>query len=67
VYIGETGRRLSEMVKEHQADVRLNRTTTELCRHIESNPSHTINWEGTKILAVEKNRLVCREKESLFI
>jgi hypothetical protein len=55
VNIGETERRLSERVKEHQADVQLSRTTMKLCRHIDSNPSHTINWNGIKILAVEKN------------
>lgn len=48
-YFGETGRSLSDRLKEHKGSVKLDDTNSVLFYHIRDN-SHPINWSSAKIV-----------------
>ena len=51
-YVGETGRGLNIMLKEHRKDVKFNRVSNAAVLHIEKY-NHLPDWNRTRIL--EKN------------
>ena len=60
-YIGETGRPLQARIKEHQHSVRTNNLKSALSEHIDSHPSHSINWENIITLNVNQNNVIKRK------
>ena len=68
-YVGETGRTIEEMIKEHQADVNNKRRAekiTGLSQHLRES-RHTSNWKELQILAEENKIVKGKFKESVAI
>ena len=68
-YVGETGRRIEERIKEHQADVNNKRSAekiTGLSQHLRKS-RHTPNWKEIEILARENNIVKRKFKQSVAI
>jgi hypothetical protein len=65
-YVGETGKKLKERVKQHKDDVRLERDRNAIYKHIRDN-GHSIDWKEVKVLGLEDRRTVRKWKEARFI
>ena len=68
-YIGETGRKIEERIKEHQADVNNQKSVEEitgLSQHLRES-RHTAIWNEVEIIAKENNLVKLKYKESVSI
>jgi len=66
IYIGQTGRKFTERLKEHNRYIRNNNPLSGLAMHaIEKN--HTFNFNEAKILSNETNKFKRETKEALEI
>jgi len=62
VYIGETCRNLIKCLEKHQAS-----PNSEVCNHLQSNLSHTVDFLNPKILAYSPDKYKLLILESLYI
>lgn len=67
IYIGETGRPFRVRVKEHMANVRLQRQQSKIYLHLEKNTGHDILWQNAFILDIEVNNKLRKLKEGMLI
>ena len=67
-YYGETGRKFSDRLKEHQRSVQ-NRDINNACyKHVRgTNPAHTLDWEQARLLWPSENYNDRRIVEASFI
>jgi hypothetical protein len=65
-YIGETQQPIKKRIYQHQYCIRTKNALNGIYQHTAST-GHSINWNGTKILANERNFFKRKCKESLFI
>jgi len=65
-YVGETGKRLKERIKQHKADIRLERDRNAIYKHIRDT-GHLVDWSEVKVLGQEDRRTVRKWKEARFI
>ena len=66
-YIGETGRSIKTRVKEHYADIRLNRTQKSALAQHSHGTKHPIRIEDMKVLAHVDNWSLRRIREAIEI
>jgi Reverse transcriptase (RNA-dependent DNA polymerase)/GIY-YIG catalytic domain len=66
-YIGETGRSLSERVKEHEREHRHHRTEKSSVAKHAVEERHEIDYVNVRILAKEKNKVRRKMKEAIEI
>ena len=72
-YIGETAQLLEDRIKGHKGMVNSAMKYPEkpkkngIAEHIRSNQDHEINWDETKILAMESSTRRRKTKEGIFI
>ena len=66
VYIGETGKKLMERIKQHKDDVRLRRESNAVYKHVRET-GHEIDWERIEGLEREKRCIVRKWKEAEWI
>ena len=66
-YIGETGRSIKTRVKEHCADIRLNRTQKSALAQHSHGTKHPIRIEDMKVLAHVDNWSLRRIREAIEI
>ena len=65
-YVGETGKKLRERIKQHKDDVRLERDRNAIYKHIRDT-GHLVDWSEVKVLGQEGRRTVRKWKEARFI
>lgn len=66
VYIGETGRGISQRTAEHKADIRHHRTSNSLVVHIDQH-SHMPKWKDTIIIQEGLDKRMRKTMEAAFI
>ena len=66
-YVGETGRRLEDRKRDHQAAVKRGDMDKNAIAYHCWNQDHTMDWNGTKRLSTEDQRFRRRIKESIWI
>ena len=66
-YVGQTGRNLSQRVKEHKSATEKGRTLNSGIAQHAWDEHHTIDWDNIKILGQESHERKRQIRESLFI
>lgn len=66
-YIGESGRRLIDRIKEHKKDVEYCRKTSTIFEHLLENKACSIKWEDVSILKKNKELYVRKFIENEYI
>ena len=67
VYIGETGRRMQDRIKEHDRDIRLTRTETSAVSKHAHNTGHKPVWNEVKFIDRDPYYYTRRVKEAIHI
>ena len=68
VYIGETKRSVKTRLKEHERNIRLcHPENSAVAEHVYSEPGHDIDFNNTKVLAIDKNYYVRLNREAIEI
>ena len=67
IYMGETGQKICQRIKQHESDVRRKVKTNGIYHHLKENPNHVIDWDNQKIIMKESDWRLRKIKESVLI